>query len=266
MPTVEVNGIDLYYEIEGDGPPLTMIMGLACTHRQWQWMAPILARSFKVITFDNRGVGKSGKPDIEYTTDMFAADIAGLLNHLNIEKTHIFGISVGGMIAQRFAYNHREMLDRLVLGCTMAGFFHMPLADDDLEKLQTSSTLPTEEGVDMMIDLFLTDDFIKKEPDHYRKLKEIMMLEKEEQGTEAFFLQLGAAMNHDTIEQTGTIDAPTLVLVGDKDPMAPIENSRFLAETIPNSKLVTFPGVRHGFWVEAYKEASKTITAFLSEK
>ena len=66
MPTVHVNGVEIYYEVSGAGPPLTLIMGLGCSARMWQWTAPIFARNFRVITFDNRGAGRSGKPALEF--------------------------------------------------------------------------------------------------------------------------------------------------------------------------------------------------------
>ena len=71
MPTVHANGLDLYYEISGCGPPLCLIMGMGCSARQWQWMVPVFAESFTVITFDNRGAGRSGKPEMDYSTEMF---------------------------------------------------------------------------------------------------------------------------------------------------------------------------------------------------
>ena len=265
MATVKANGIELFYEITGSGPPLTMIMGLGCSSRQWQWMVPLLAESFKVITFDNRGVGRTSKPDMEYSTDLFAEDCAALLNALDIERTHIFGISVGGMIAQKCALNYPEMVDRLVLGCTMPNFFHLPPAAEDSERMQSSQLLPPDESVDVMMRLFLSETFFNESPDHAAALKEIMLTEKMEQGEDAFLLQLGAAMGHDTLEQVKDISAPTLIIAGDVDPMAPVANSRFLAEQIPDSTLIEFPGVRHAFWVERFEEASDHIKKFLTQ-
>jgi pimeloyl-ACP methyl ester carboxylesterase len=265
MATVEANGIEIFYEITGSGPPLTMIMGLGCSSRQWQWMVPFLAESFQVITFDNRGVGRTSKPDREYTTDLFAEDSAELLKALGIERTHIFGISVGGMIAQKYALNYPEMVDRLVLGCTMPNFFHLPPAAEDSERMQTSQLLPPDESVDVMMRLFLSEKFFNESPDQAAALKKIMLAEKLEQGEDAFLLQLGAAMSHDTLEQVKDITAPTLVIAGDLDPMAPVENSRFLAEQISDSTLIEFPGVRHAFWVEKCKEASDIIKKFLTQ-
>ena len=265
MATVKANGIEIYYEVTGNGPPLTMIMGLGCSSRQWKWMVPLLAESFRVITFDNRGVGRTDKPDTEYSTDLFADDIATLLNTLNIDRTHIFGISVGGMIAQKFALNHPEMVDRLVLGCTMPSFFHLPPATEDSQRMQESQLLPPDKSVDVMLSLFLSEKFFAESPDLAAQLKEVMLTEKLEQGEDAFLLQLGAAMSHDTLEQVKNITAPTLVITGDLDPMAPVENARFLAEQIPDSTLVELPGVRHAFWVEKFEEASSIIKEFLTQ-
>jgi pimeloyl-ACP methyl ester carboxylesterase len=265
MTTVKANGIEIYYEVTGNGPPLTMIMGLGCSSRQWKWMVPLLAESFRVITFDNRGVGRTDKPDMDYSTDLFADDIAALLHALNIDRTHIFGISVGGMIAQKFALNHPEMVDRLVLGCTMPSFFHLPPATDDSQRMQESQLLPPDKSVDVMLSLFLSEKFFDESPDLAAQLKEVMLTEKLEQGEDAFLLQLGAAMSHDTLEQVKSITAPTLVITGDLDPMAPLENARFLAEQIPDSTLVEFPGVRHAFWVEKFEEASSIIKEFLTQ-
>jgi pimeloyl-ACP methyl ester carboxylesterase len=265
MATVQVNGIEIYYEITGNGPPLTMIMGLGCSARQWQWMLPVLTGSFQVITFDNRGVGRTSKPDMEYTTDLFADDICALLNTLGIDKTHLFGVSVGGMIAQKFALKYPEMVDRLVLGCTMPNFYHLPPLAEDSQRMQESQLLPLEKSVEVMLRLFLTEHFFKENPDQAAKLKEVMLIEKEEQGEDAFLRQLGAAMNHNTLEQVKNIKAPTLVITGDLDPIAPVENARFLTEKIPNNTLVEIPGVRHAFWVERFEAFCDIIIKFLSQ-
>ena len=155
MPAVHANGIEINYEIYGSGPPLTMIMGMGCSARQWQWMGPVFAESFKVITFDNRGAGRSGKPEMDYSTEMFADDTCALMDVLGIPRTHLFGVSVGGMIAQRFALKYPERVERLVLGCTMPSFTHIPPAPEDLEALQEAQILSLEEGVEKMMTLFL---------------------------------------------------------------------------------------------------------------
>lgn len=266
MPKALVNGLPLYYEVSGSGPPLTLIMGLGCTARQWQWLMPLLTPSFQVTVFDNRDVGRSGRATAEYTTDQFADDTAALLDALQIKRSHIFGISVGGMIAQKVALRHPSLVDRLVLGCTMPSFFHHAPADDDLERLQQTQVLPPAESVAAVMELFFTDTFLSENPEQCQQIKHMMMLEKTEQGPEAFMRQLGAATAHDTVREVKNISAATLVLSGDRDPMAPVENSRFLAEQIADSTLVELPGIRHGFWIERAGEAADIITRFLEGK
>jgi len=263
MAIVFANGIEIYYESTGKGQPLTLIMGLGCSARQWQWMIPVFAESFQVITFDNRGVGRSGKPDMNYTTELFADDICALLDALHVEKTHIFGVSVGGMIAQRFALKYSGRVDRLVLGCTMPNFNYLPPASKDLETMAESQQLSIEEGVEKMMSLFLTPEFKSSHPDQTAQLKEVMLLETMERRMVAFLNQLGAAMIHNTQEEVKQIAAPTLLVCGDKDPMAPVANSRFLAEQIPDSTLIELPGGYHAFWVERYEEACRIIKEFL---
>jgi len=266
MPKVPVNELPLYYEMSGSGPPLTLIMGLGCSARQWQWLMPLLTPSFQVTVFDNRDVGRSGRATVEYSTDQFADDTAALLAALQIKRSHILGISVGGMIAQKVALRHPALVDRLVLGCTMPSFFHHAPADADLDRLQETQVLPPAESVAAIMELFFTETFRSENPEQCRQIKHMMLIEKSEQDPEAFMRQLGAAMAHDTLQEAKYICAPTLVLSGDRDPMAPVENSRFLAGQIAGSTLVELPGARHGFWIERAGEAADIIIRFLEGK
>jgi len=263
MSTASVNGIELYYEVFGSGPPLTLIMGLGCSARQWQWMAPYLAETFQVIIFDNRGSGRSGKPDSDYTTELFADDMRGLLDALYVEKTHVFGVSVGGMIAQRFALQYPERTDRLVLGCTMPDFRSFPPASEDIAIMAESQSLAIEDGVEQMLALFLSPQFRAACPGEAARLRDVMRLESQERGMEAFLHQLAAAMSHDTRVDFANINAQTLVICGDNDRVAPVENSRFLAAQIPSGTLVELPGAYHAFWVENAVQSCRTIRDFL---
>src|SRR3954469_11914440 len=120
MPTATVNGIDLYYEVSGEGPPLLLITGLSGNTLGWAMLEPTLAEHFQVIAFDNRGAGRSAAPPGPYTTREMADDAVGLLDHLGIERTHVLGLSMGGMIAQELALAHPTRVDRLVLFATYA--------------------------------------------------------------------------------------------------------------------------------------------------
>ncbi len=171
MPTLKANGIEINYETKGQGPPLTMIMGMSCSLNQWAWMTDILSDTFQVITFDNRGSGKSSKPDIEYSTEMLAEDTFCLLKELGIKKSHIFGISFGGMIAQRFAFMFPGATDHLVLGATMPSFNRFPPSPETLASFQSSSLANASESVQIVMALFIQKIFYRTPVEQLQKLK-----------------------------------------------------------------------------------------------
>lgn len=120
MPIVAANGIKLNYKVEGQGYPLVMIMGLGANRSGWSPQISFFKKHYTVVTFDNRGVGKSDKPEGPYSIRMMADDTVKLMDHLEIKKTHIMGASMGGMIAQELAINYPERVSKLVLACTFA--------------------------------------------------------------------------------------------------------------------------------------------------
>ena len=108
MPQLQSNGIKVYYEEQGSGEPLLLIMGFTVSSIGWHWNIPGFAQHFRTIAFDNRGVGRSDKPDVPYSMAMFADDTVGVLDALGIERAHVFGISMGGMIAQEFTLRYPQ--------------------------------------------------------------------------------------------------------------------------------------------------------------
>ena len=116
MSTAQINGIDIYYEEHGHGDPLLLIMGLAADSVAWMFQLPDFSEHYRTIVFDNRGVGRSSKPAGLYTIAQMAADAAGLLDHLKIERALVVGVSMGGMIAQELALRHPKKVRGLVLG------------------------------------------------------------------------------------------------------------------------------------------------------
>jgi pimeloyl-ACP methyl ester carboxylesterase len=118
MPTTKANGIELYYEVHGEGPPLLLIMGLGANATAWYRQIPVLSERYRVIAFDNRGAGRSEKPLEPYSIPQMADDAAALMDTLGISTSHVFGMSLGGMIAQEYALRHPERVQALVLGGT----------------------------------------------------------------------------------------------------------------------------------------------------
>lgn len=117
-----MNGInvDLSKEREPLVEPLVVFMGMGATRSSWRYQTETFRRYFRTVTFDNRGVGKSDKPAGPYSIKMMADETLGLMDHLGIERAHVLGVSLGGMIAQELAASHPERVDRVVLGCTFA--------------------------------------------------------------------------------------------------------------------------------------------------
>src|ERR1700722_16361597 len=121
MPLARSDGTRIYWEESGTGEPLLLIMGLGYSHEMWHRTRPVVSACYRTILFDNRGVGKSDVPQGAYSIAQMAADAAAVLDAAGVAKAHVFGISMGGMIAQEFAINYPERVSRLVLGCTACG-------------------------------------------------------------------------------------------------------------------------------------------------
>jgi pimeloyl-ACP methyl ester carboxylesterase len=121
MPTTKVGDISIYYEIHGKGEPLLLIMGYGGNSARWFSVLDDFSKEYRVVVFDNRGTGRSDKPNVPYTIKMMAGDAVGLLDAIGIDAAHVFGVSMGGMIAQEYALSYPDRLMSLILGCTSCG-------------------------------------------------------------------------------------------------------------------------------------------------
>jgi pimeloyl-ACP methyl ester carboxylesterase len=120
MPTIKVGDISIYYEVHGEGEPLLLISGLGRDLTAWMFQTPEFSKKYRVIAFDNRGIGRTDAPDMPYSTEMMANDTVGLMNALSIEETHILGLSMGGQIAQYLAFKYPKRVRSLILADTAA--------------------------------------------------------------------------------------------------------------------------------------------------
>jgi len=265
MSTAKVGDINIYYEIHGEGEPLVLIYGYVGHSELWFRQIPVLSKKYRVIAFDNRGVGRSDKPDIPYTMEMMAGDIAGLLDIIGVDAAHIFGISMGGMIAQHFVLSHPQRVISLILGCTYCGGVHSiqpgPESMAALFDFERMKKMTPEEVVRQAMPFCYSQKFIEENPDIVDK----RVAKQLEYPTPAHGAtrQAGAIIGHDTYELLPKIKLPTLVIAGDDDRLIPIENSRILASRIPEAELVILKGVGHEFFIEDAEEVNKTILDFL---
>ncbi len=265
MPTVKIGDISIYYEIYGDGEALVLIMGYGASSGWWFRQIPSLSREYRVVAFDNRGTGQSDKPDIPYTIEMMAGDITGLLETIGINAAHIYGVSMGGMIAQEFALRYPERVITLILGCTSCGGSHGIMSDEvestALFVVERAKQLTAEEMATEWLPFLYNQEFIDNNPDIVEQF--IAKVVEYATPVHGYMRQTEAVMSFDTYDRLPQIKVPTLVISGAADRLLPVENSRLLASRIPNTELVILENMGHGFFIEAAEEASKTILDFL---
>src|ERR1051325_8732780 len=263
MPIVSVNGLKLYYESEGDGEPVVLIPGFAAGRWIWFKQTAELARKFRVIIFDPRGVSASDKPEGAQTIGLLADDIAHLLATIGIESAHIVGASFGGFVAQEFALKYPAMTRKLVLCCTsFGGPNHVNPTPETLQALASTKGLNSEDRMRENLLLAFTPEFVKTrsaEVDH------IVDLRATNEVPEHIYLsQLQAAMNFNVESRLSEIKSPTLVLSGDADVIVPVQNSRNLAAAIPGAQLQIIEGGSHTFFIEQAGEFNRIVTEFLT--
>ena len=244
-----VNGCEFYYEIHGQGDPLVLIMGLRRNAEWWYRQIPELSRHFQVIVFDNRGAGRSDKPVMEYSMQLFAQDTAALMEALDVPDAHILGVSMGGYIAQELALNYPSKVRCLVLGCTGCGGDRaVIMSPERMEKFTANKGLKPEEILRKDMDIYFSDHYVSQYPDKIEEFVEISM--RHYQPADAFFRQFDACQRHDTGNRLNQLSLPTLIMTGDDDPLVPPQNSHILKKLIAGAELSVFAGGRHCFFIE----------------
>lgn len=262
MPKAGLDDISLYYEVHGKGEPLLLIAGLGADSAAWTRVVRKFAERFKVITFDNRGSGRSDIPDKKYSIREMAEDAAKLLDHLRVEKTHVIGHSMGGYIAQEFAICYPKRVDTLILEATapissgrnnmlFSGFLRLMERKNDVETLirQWSPWLFSPRAFERgsFVETFIKN--VVKYP--YPQTKT------------GFRRQLGAIASFDTRKRIKNIKARTLVMAGRDDILITSEESRVLSERIPGSLFAVINDAGHDIHVESPAAFISEVAGFL---
>lgn len=254
----------MYYEVHGDGFPLVMIMGLGANVDWWTSdMIEECSQHFKTIIFDNRGAGRTDKPEIDYSIKMFADDTAGLMDALNIKRAHVLGASMGGSIAQELVLNYPEKVEKLILGCSSCGGSKQIMPALDILEQLTSSLKDSspEEVVQETLPLLFTEDFIKNNPEFMESYKQRLLISPIP--ADAYQRQLKANLAFNSYRRLKKIEAPTLVIHGKKDILNPAENSEILAEKIPGAKLLLLDNAGHSYHQPNPEKVISSILEFL---
>ena len=262
MPTTTVNGIDINYKLEGDGDEtIVLVNGLADDLETWVFqMDDLLGAGYRVLRFDNRGIGASSAPPGPYTTKLFAQDAKALVDELGIAGFHLLGVSMGGMIAQEYALAYPGDLRSLTLACTYAA--PGPFCS---RMFSMWADMAPRLGVPfVMRDVTLWAFTVPFFEDQEETLAEFEgEMAQMSQPVEAYLAQLSSIQTHDTTARLGEIAVPTLVLAGEEDILIPVRLSRRLHEGIPGAVWQTTPGGHACLW-ESPQPFNRAVLDFLA--
>ena len=266
--TIQANGQTLYYEIHGDGDPLVLVMGIGYDSTLWTLhQVPALAQHFQVILLDNRDVGRSGKASRAYTISDMADDVAGLLDALAIQRAHLLGLSMGALIGQEFALRHPGRLKRLVLcgpDAAPARDVVHPISVWRWVKESDSngSTFAAEQFT------WLFSSTFRRNAAAVRQTVDFLSSNPNPVLPDAYARQAQAYVQYDPAGRQDSIDAPTLVIVGEQDLLTPPWIAREVAAAIPGARLeiIRGDGASHVVPLERPDEFNRLVIEFLTEE
>ncbi|UCE09968.1 MAG: alpha/beta hydrolase [Candidatus Thorarchaeota archaeon] len=266
MPYEPVGEIDIYYETHGppEAPPLVLIGGWASYSWTWFRQIPAFRNRYRCVVFDNRGAGRSSKPDYPYSIEMFAEDVVGLMDALDIDRAHILGISMGGLIAQQIAISYPKRVRSLILVSThFGGPNHVPI-DDKTKALLIA--IPTEtisraQATEMRFRAIFSSQFLQES----KSLIESMETWANQHPAPLYAQvhQSSAVGEFNSESELRNVTVPTLILHGDSDSAVPTRNGELLARTIPKSKLIILENASHFITIEKYEEVNNAVMEFI---
>jgi 3-oxoadipate enol-lactonase len=247
MSTADVNGITINYALEGDGPEtVVLVNGLADELESWGYQTPALVGAgFRVLSFDNRGVGESDKPAGPYTTRLFAEDTKALVDSLGISDFHLLGVSMGGMIVQEYVLAYPGDVRSLIPACTYAA--PGPFCSRMFSLWEEMAPVMGLKSVMQDVTLWaFTQEFFETRGEELAEFEEAMATLT--MPIDAYLAQLSSIQTHDATARLGEITVPTTVIAGETDILIPVELSRRLQQGIAGSDWLTVPGGHACIW------------------
>jgi 3-oxoadipate enol-lactonase len=261
LPFADRGPVRLYYESRGRGPAVLLVMGLGMTLTAWWRTVPVLSESFRVLAFDNRGIGRSASSALPYSVGDMADDAIAVLDAAGEDAAHVYGISLGGMVAQQVALRHPERLRALVLGATTPGGSHaIAPREPALSFFARAAAMGPEETVWASVPYIYAERTRRRHAD--RIAQDIARRLRFPTDPVAYGRQLAAAVGHTTAGRLDRIAAPTLVVHGEEDPVVPADNARVIASCIPGAELRLWPNAGH-FYPTDEPRADREIARFL---
>jgi 3-oxoadipate enol-lactonase len=259
MPFVENQGAKIYWDEQGQGAPVLLVMGLGYPSLMWYRTRPVLTSKYRTVTLDNRGVGRSELPPGPYPIPLMASDAAAVLDAAGAERAHVFGISMGGMIAQEFALQYPKRVRSLILGCTASGGPHAVRAETDATQMvMMRAKMSAEQAAEAAVPFIYDQGTPRARID-----EDIAMRRPWFPRAEAYQAQLQGILAWEAYSRLPQITAPTLVIHGENDRLVPPGNGRLIAERIPGAKLVMIPNASHIFSTDQPEAAHHAVLEFL---
>jgi pimeloyl-ACP methyl ester carboxylesterase len=238
------DGCDFNFEIRGEGPRTLLFNGSGASIESSAPLINALAKTMQVLVHDQRGLGESSVPDGPYSMAQYASDGRALLAHVGWERCNVVGISFGGMVAQEFAVTHPGVVEKLVLLCTSAGG-----AAGSSYPLHELGALPADVRLARQMELtdsrFVDEEWLAAHPVEaaiVAGMRDRADVAKSEERLRGERMQLEARIHHDVADRLGRVTAPTFVLAGRYDGIAPVANSEQIVARIPDSSMQVYEG------------------------
>ena len=257
--------VAIAYDVRGQGPPLVLIQGLGIGRWGWDPVADRLARRFRVITIDNRGIGASGVPPGPYSTRAMAADVLAVLDDAGVDSAAVVGTSLGGMVAQELALSHPDRVDRLVLVAAIpGGWLTAPMPLKTAYLLTWAPLLANEVRLRGFVTHALGSRTRRRRPEVAERLAALRRAHPQSQ--HAWRAQATAGVLFDPGGRQRRITQPTLILQGTADQVVSPANGRLLADLIPDTRLQYFEGAGHLLYWDEPKRFVRVVADFLTDR
>ncbi len=260
MPKLRIEGIDLYYEVNGRGQPILFIHGLGSSSRDWEMQVPFFSEGYQAVTFDLRGHGKSDKPPGPYSMAQFAADAAGLVRALDIAPAHIVGISLGGMVAFQLAVDAPELVRSLTI-VNSAPEFIVRTARERFQVFQRKLIVRLL-GMRKMGEVLGRRLFVKPEQ---AELRQVFADRWAENDPRAYREAMQAIPGWSVADRLSAVACPTLVIAADQD-YTPVSLKESYVGRMPRAELAVIQDSRHATPVEQPEKFNEVLAAFLSRQ
>jgi pimeloyl-ACP methyl ester carboxylesterase len=269
---VNVDGVNLYYELYGQGDPLVLVAGTGISLAPWRIaQVPEFSKYYQVLIYDHRGLGRSDKPDVPYSTRLFAKDCAGLMDALGIKKAHVMGHSMGGRVAQWLALDYPDKIRSLVLSGSGSGKYSELLEDYPRGVPMDAALEMIEKGYERYQHdhwgpgFMFSEQFMKEHPEVVKKYQELIV--DEVPPLKCYLRHVVARQCHETTDIVDRIKAPTLVIVGSKDTHeggtgSHVDSAKALADKIAGAEFILVEGGRHGYLREMPERGHPPILDF----